>query len=1196
MSVKWTKEQLQVINARNKSLLVSAAAGSGKTAVLVERILSLITDADKPVDIDCLLVVTFTNAAAAQMREKITKAIDAALQADPDNHHLIRQSSLIHNAQITTIDSFCTHLIRSHFHRIGLDPDFRVADEGELRLIREDIIKRVLDELYARKDPDFLLFAESYSNGKNEDAIRDMVFSLYNQARSNPWPSEWLEKGKESFAVSDADGLEGFSWYQMLQKDLNVQISEYLQETKDLLAAALEPDGPDFCADLLQDDISFYSGLLKTEAYENRLEILTGYDWKRFPTKKNFQGNTELKDYIKGRRNHMKEGCKKLVKDLFSSSEKEQLEMIRYTGRMYDVLCRIVDSFHSQFQAQKKKLRIVDFSDIEHFALQILIDPETKMPTEVAAEYRARFREVMIDEYQDSNYVQETLLSAVSGDPEGIENRFMVGDIKQSIYRFRLARPELFLEKYQTFTSKESSRQRIDLHQNFRSREEVLSFSNMVFEKLMQPDIGRVAYDDAARLYHGRSDDADPAGDYTPEILLLQDTESAAEQIRLEARMIAARIRRMVEEQEIKGLTYGDIVILMRAPNPAAETFQEVFHEEGIPLILEAKTGYFAAREVKQVLSLLQVIDNPMQDIPLAASMRSPFGNFTSDELAKISAAFAKMPFHRAVMLYARSDTDDSILSACDISLKKKILAFLSFLQEYRDKMRDMPIYRLLDEIYSSTGFPDYVRALPAGKQRRANLDMLMGKAIAYSETSYQGLSQFNRYIERLRKYEIDFGEAEIAEERVHAVRLMSIHQSKGLEFPVVFVAGCGKQFNTKDLNQSMVIHPDLGCGLRMINRSEHRRQDTILRQALSQDLKKENFGEEMRILYVAMTRAEKKLILTGSCKEEIISRFFNQPVQSNNRLHYMDKLSAGNYFDWILPTVSADLPVRIRVISQEELAADRTILKEHIKKDRDTLLRQAYATGDAEYEALKRSFAWKYPYPDLKGIRQKISVSELKHRSIEQMQQIEEAEPESNLIPPKVEHPYYPEFMKQEDTESGAGYGTLMHRFLQMLDYAALPEDAARRVDAALCRLHEMQGTDSELKMLSERQLTGFLTSDLVVRMIRAAQNQTLYLEQPFVMSIQASRVWPDAPADEDVLTQGIIDVYWEEADGIVLMDYKTDRVDSAAELIKRYETQLRLYEEALNRRFPEKQVKEIVIYSFRLAEAVRITPCKEC
>ena len=640
MSVRWTKEQLQVIEARNKSLLVSAAAGSGKTAVLVERILSLITDAEKPVDIDGLLVVTFTNAAAAQMRERITQAIDTALQAEPDNLHLMRQASLIHNAQITTIDSFCSQLIRSHFHRIGLDPDFRVTDEGELRLIKEEIMETVLNQMYEDADQDFKLFSESYSNSRNDDMIRDMVFSLYDQARSNPWPFEWLERGKKAFAGADTGHLDGFSWYQMILEDLREQIMSYKKETESLRDMALAPDGPDFCADLLADDILFYRNILDMDSYDSLRDALTSYDWKRFPVKRGFQGDASLKDYIKDARNRMKDGCKKLTKDLFSLTEEEQIESLNYTGRMYDVLCEIVKKFHKEFQKQKKKLRIVDFSDIEHFALEILIDPETKRPTEVAREYRSRFYEVMIDEYQDSNYVQETLLSAVSGEPDGIENRFMVGDIKQSIYRFRLARPELFLEKYQSFSADESNRQRIDLHQNFRSRAEVLTFANNIFECLMQPDVGRVAYDDAAKLYHGRSDDDDPAGDYTPEILLLPDTASAADLTRQETQMIAARIRRMVESQEIEGISYGDIVILMRAPGKVADVYLDTFHAEGIPLILTSKKGYFAAREVKQVLSLLQVIDNPMQDIPLVATMQSPFGNFSSDELARISAAF----------------------------------------------------------------------------------------------------------------------------------------------------------------------------------------------------------------------------------------------------------------------------------------------------------------------------------------------------------------------------------------------------------------------------------------------------------------------------------------------------------------------------------------------------------------------------
>lgn len=1204
MAVAWTIEQKQVIASRGKSLLVSAAAGSGKTAVLVARILSRIMDPDDPVDVDRLLVVTFTNAAAAGMRERITAAIEDALQSDPDNSHLQRQSALIHNAQITTIHSFCLQLIRSHFHAIDLEPDFRVADTGELHLLKEEVFAAILEECFEEKEASFLSFVENYSSGRNEDAIRDMVFSLYEQAVSNPWPEEWLQESARCYDVPDEAALSKQDWYQKLMSDLCLHAKESVRELEGLLAITMETDGPASYEAALREDLFFFRSLTDQTDYAFWCRALSEYQFPSLKADRKFQGSIEKKEAVKNRRDRIKEQTRKWKETYFKLPLSGQLESIRETRRMYLVLCELTERFSRAFAAQKRKNRMVDFSDIEHFALRILLDPATRQPTEIAAEYQNKFREVMIDEYQDSNYVQEALLSAVSGDSRGIRNRFMVGDIKQSIYRFRLARPELFLEKYESYAAGSNGQERIDLRQNFRSRQEILDFSNRIFSGIMQADIGNVRYDDAAALRHGREDGSDPEGNYRPEILLIDDTEAAGEQNKKEAAVIADRIRRMVKDAEIPGLSYGDIVILTRAPSGVAEIYQQVFHDADIPLLLETKTGYFSAREVQQVLALLQVIDNPMQDIPLAAAMKSPFGGFCSEELAQIRIAHPGIPFYEAVAQYGEESGMHAPSGGTE-NLTEKVIRFLNMVASFRQMMRDMPVYRLLEEIYLSTGFVDEVSALPAGRQRKANLDMLMEKAIAFSKTSYQGLLHFNKYIERLKRYEVDFGEAEIPDDGAQAVRLMSIHKSKGLEFPVVFVAGTGKKLNERDLSGTLVIHPDFGCGLRNINRQKRIKNDTLLRMALSADLKKANLGEEMRVLYVALTRAEKKLILTGSMKQEAAQQFLSENVTAPPG--FSKRFQARCYLEWILMSLSEKEREMVSFLSDEAISEIELQRKKAVRADQNTLYRDAYRAADPEItDALVKAFAWRYPYPDAHGRQQKISVSEIKHRAYEENRKSLAADPQASLFPEEILHPYIPKFMQEDAKPDGARYGTAMHFVLQNLDFAQLPEAPEKRPDYIRNRLEILQRESNfdphTLQMLSVKKLCGFAASGLAERMRIHARKGRLFLEQPFVMSIRESEtkqlILPEreegfsgkTSQPDEVLTQGIIDAFWVEEDGIVLLDYKTDRINEPQELIERYGIQLDLYQEALNRRFPALPVKECWIYSFWLEKAIAV------
>ena len=1237
MSVKWTKEQEKVINLRNRSLLVSAAAGSGKTAVLVQRIISMVTDKAEPLDIDRLLVVTFTNAAAAEMRERVGAAIENALEQEPYNQHLQRQLTLVHNAQITTIDSFCIRILRDHFHKIDLEPGFRIADEGELKLLREDVCEAVLEEFYQKADPEFFRFADSYSGAKNDLQIKEMILKLYNYAESYPWPKEWLETCVQQYEAANEAELEEKSWIRDFLSYLDVRIEDLITTQKKLLELTQEPDGPYMYEASIADDLRQLENLRKCEHFSQWQEAVSSIDFKNIGRSGKYEGSVAKKNAVMSGRKRMKDQIDKWKKTIFATPLEVQLERLTQTSKMVRVLVTLTQAFSDRFYEEKQKKNMLDFSDVEHNALRVLVNPETKELTETALEYQQQYREVMIDEYQDSNYVQETLLTAVSGVKNGNENLFMVGDVKQSIYRFRLARPELFMDKYHRFSTEESSRQRIDLHRNFRSRREVVEAVNDIFYPLMEKDLGNVAYDAEAALYAGAEyPDYENADCCKPEFLLVPSQESGMERREQEAAAVAGRIRELVETQEIPGITYKDIVLLLRSMSGWAETYQKVFEQEGIPLIVASKTGYFSATEVQTVLSLLRVLDNPYQDIPMAAVMKSYFGKFTSEELAQIRAESPGMPFYQCVEQFTSSEEQQKEEQIADTNvveaekqqkeepisdtdaveaeilpqekenknvsdqrshLAEKIIAFQEMLQNFRQRIPYTPIHRLLQEILDETGYRNYVAALPAGEQRRANLDMLMEKAVAYEQTSYHGLFHFIRYIDRLMKYDVDYGEAEIVSEQENAVRLMSIHKSKGLEFPVVFVCGMGKQFNEQDLNSNMIFHPEFGIGLKWFDCEKRTKANTLIHQIFAMEAKKENLGEELRVLYVALTRAKEKLILAGTCKLPEEGQYSG--FSREEKVSFSTRYDAKSYWDWIMPVLGMENPDYRYVIwdearmQQEEQRKLQDTALEH-----RTLLVALQNVSEIELTQLKETFSWEYAWKEEGTHKQKVSVSELKHRAMEERsesaeQTLNTAQP---LFPDEIATPYVPRFVQEAKENAGALYGTMVHRFLECLDIAGLPDFAEEKqglyfvkqqIDA-LCALGRMQEADA--KRLNWKQLLGFLQSDTAKRMRVAAEQGTLEREKPFVMSVPANLVWEESRPEEEVLIQGIIDVFWEEADGIVLLDYKTDYVDNAQELVHRYKKQLELYADALSRFSGEKPVKEILIYSFALAETIRL------
>lgn len=1227
MGVSWTAEQQQVIDLRNRNILVSAAAGSGKTAVLVERIIKMITDEKHPIDIDRLLIVTFTNAAAAEMRERIGVAIEKALNSQPENEHLQRQLTLIHNAQITTIDSFCLYVIRNHFHEIDLEPNFRIGDEGELKLLKEDILKQVLEKNYEKMNPDFAAFADGYAAGRSDAKMGEMILSLYEFSRSYPWPREWLLSCADGYDVENIADLSKVNWMQPMLQNIRFVMEDIVKRMQQALALTLESDGPDMYERVIRSDLEKYEQIAACNDFIGFYEALSNLSYDRLPSSRGFTGDAEKLERVKQMRDEAKEFVKKLNKQYFFTSPQVMVEQMKKTAPMARELVRLTEEFADTFAEEKRRKNLVDFHDLEHFALQILVDEETKQPRRAAEEFRDTFAEIMIDEYQDSNYVQETILRTISTEERGVNNIFMVGDVKQSIYRFRLARPELFMEKYDTYQVEESVTQRIDLHKNFRSRTEVLSCTNDIFYKIMARDLGNVAYDSDAALYPGAVyPNAENKAMFAPELLVLdsndelleEDTDAAGgDKKLLEARLVAERIKVMMKEQqvtdkvtgELRAARYSDIVILLRSLSGWADAFAAVLNDAGIPAHTVLATGYFSAVEVQTVLSMLRILDNPRQDIPLTAVLRSPIVGLTDEELAKIRLTDKEVSFHDCVLKKCEELVDNTgDKPERSEPYEQKLYQFYTMYRKLRKLVPDTPIHELIEILLKETGYGDYAAAMPSGKRRRANLQMLVEKAIAYENTSYKGLFHFVRYIDELQKYDVDFGEADMTGENEDVVRIMSIHKSKGLEFPIVFVSGLGKNFNRQDVRSRMVLHPEFGMGLDCMDGARRIKSTTIAKKAIAKQIDLENLGEELRVLYVALTRAKEKLVMTG-CKKDVAESIERQKSVAETQdygmpLYYADREGASGYLDWVIPAVlSYGNRYTLRVVSVAELVTDEVRKRTEELWASETRMTQI-AHADAELmEELEERFSFRYPHEQALGQKNKYSVSELKHRAMREKLQQEEEEVTPVFMQEDIV-PYIPAFVRrlkqeEEPINQGALRGTAVHRVMECYSFAS--ELGAKEQIAGMLAAGKI--TEDMETLVKLPLVEKFVGSDIGARMKKAEQAGKLYREKPFVMGFTHEELakfgfgeMQEAGSDEDLtLIQGIIDVFWEEEDGIVVLDYKTDRVDTAKQLSDRYAAQLALYGEALERIYNEGdtrriRVKEQLLYSFRLGDVIRV------
>lgn len=1257
MGMKFTPEQQRVIELHNSNILVSAAAGSGKTAVLVERIIRMICDGEHPADIDRLLIVTFTNAAAAEMRERIAAGITARLEADPGNEHIQKQSALLHNAQITTIDSFSLFLIRNHFNEIGLDPDFRVADEGEIKLLQQEVLAQLLEDAYAGQfvpeaPEQFHACVEYFCPGGRESVLEQHILNLSRYAGSFPWPAEWLEERKNDYAAGDMEALVHSDYGQYLTERVNRTVEGCLEKLREVKRLCELPDGPYMYGELTEAEIEQLERLTSCKDLEEQAAKVPTVTFGRLPSKKDDSVDPAKRELAKAIRNSVKDTLSDLSESYFKTPLELAVEQGKACREPLRMLLDLVLEFDRRLLAAKQERHLIDFSDMEHYALQILLKrekveesggtgtdrTETKyriVPSDVAMEYRQYFQEILIDEYQDSNLVQEYLLSAISGEEEGRYNRFMVGDVKQSIYKFRLARPELFLEKYDTY-QETGDLCRIDLAKNFRSRIQVVDAVNDVFSRIMSREIGGIAYDDKAALYPGAVYPAQEDPAYGSELLLIRKPEKGEREEsgigeqhaegagvlvdydnvrQLEALAIAARIKQLkgslqVMEKstgELRPVRYSDMVILLRTTSGWDEEFKKILEQQGIPVYITSKTGYFGALEVQELLQFLRVLDNPRQDIPLFGVMQSVFGGFTQEEIAQIRSggeghSRKRMTLYEALKEVAQSGRTE------DTELSIKANDFLQRIDHYRNLTPYTSIRDLLQRILDDYDYLNYVTALPTGSKRRANVEMLLTKASAFEKTSYFGLFHFIRYMEQLEKYDVDYGEADTLDENADVVRIMSIHKSKGLEFPVVFVSGLSKRFNMQDANQSLIVDMDLGVAVDYVDSVRRIKNKTLRRAVLSAKMKEDNLAEELRVLYVALTRAREKLILTAVL-DKADEKWELAQMTGQERLTYLDFCEAGSYMDFLLP-ILPKTGIAVKILRTEDLAAEE--LGEQLRMgDRREQLRliacgETPLTGDPEENErklmhLRERFAYQYPHPGLQKLYTKTTVSELKIAAM-----AEKDEAAFHTFEEKEVVPYIPGFRREQEKVSGAVRGNAFHRTMELLDFMYIfvesglfekcpgdYETYRKRLDAERLknRLEEflqretisLRLTEEYAKAVSLPKILNFLEQELAYRMWRAQEQGLLYREQPFVLGIDAKRLDPDLPEGEKVLIQGIIDVFFIEDGEIVLLDYKTDVIDSLEALWNRYNVQIQYYEEALTK-LMQMPVKERILYSFYL------------
>ena len=1223
--MKWTKEQEQAIYEKNTNILVAAAAGSGKTAVLVERIINKIINEN--IDIDKLLVVTFTNAAASEMRERVLNAIYEKLENDSENQNLQRQITLLNKASICTIDSFCLDVVRNHFYELdNVSPNFRIGDTTEIELLKQEIIEEIFEKKYEEEDKDFNTLINTYTSYKDDTPLKEIILKIYNYIQSNPFPKKWLNEKIEMFNLEgkneEHSDFSNTVWGEELLKEVEEELIDDITALQDI------EDSLSFDSELnkfwqtIRSDIDMLQ-TLKNNLYnwDRAYEISKNINFVTWPRKKI---ESSIKEEAKIIRDDVKKKLNKVINKILICDSDEAKQDIQDMYNVLDKLKYVILEFQEEFSKRKRERNIVDFNDIEHFALKILLKETEKgkiEPTDVAKKYKEKYIEIAIDEYQDSNLVQEYILNAVSkGD-----NIFMVGDVKQSIYKFRQAMPELFLDKYKNYKKIEDKKQednlKIKLFKNFRSRENVLKFTNLIFQDIMSNLLGDIEYNQEEYLNLGaqypeekqnlnteiniidlkenEEGQSNVSTEDLNESVENEEQQERIEDIELEARFVANKIKEIVQNKyqiwdakkdKYRDIKYKDIVVLLRSTSNIAPIFEQEIIRLDMPVFSDSSQEYLDSIEIQTIMSLLKIIDNPMQDIPLVTVLRSNIGKFTDDELVEIRLS-DKYENYYTCMKKAKLDVNPK--------LKDKIQRFFESIEKWRKEQEYLSLDELIWKIYIDTGYYNYVGLMPNGALRQANLKMLFQRARQYESSNFKGLYNFINFIEKLRLSSGDLGAAKLIGENDDVIRIMSIHKSKGLEFPVVFLSSTGKQFNLMDLNQNILLHQEMGIGVKYINYERQVQYDTLTKTAMRNKILVETLSEEMRILYVALTRTKEKLFITGLAKD-YEKEAENIEKQICRYPKYLDKINPilvkkyKRYLDWIMLVYNYEKEtaknfVNFNIYKKKELLDSfEDIKKEEI--DAKEFLEKQDVDND-KIKKIEEILNWSYDYELSTTIPTKTSVTKIK-----QMQNEENIETtldnylidaEKNKEKVQENSLPKPQFLRKEDDDklTSAQKGTLVHLCLQKLNEKQ--EYTLQEIKDLINELELKQIiTNKEARSISTYKILAF-TKSTIWKELRKAK--TVEKEKPFYINILAKEIY-NQEVEEDILVQGIIDLYYiNENDKLVLVDYKTDYVEKGKEeeLLNKYRKQLDLYKRALESALNRK-VDKVYIYSVYLEKEI--------
>ena len=1227
---KWTEEQQKAIETRKCNLLIAAAAGSGKTAVLVERIIRIITNEESPVDIDRLLVVTFTSAAASEMRERIASAITKALEKSPNSRNLQKQLTLLSRANITTMHSFCLDVIKNNFHIIDLDPAFRILDETEGMLLRSEVLEELFEDKYENDDKEFLDLIEAYSDSKSDDKLKDIVLDLYKFSMSGPWPQRWLRDKSEEFNISTIEELDKSSWMKVFIENLVIELQGLISMEEKALELCGETSGLEPYIDTFRDDITMLQMIYEHlgTGVENIYNRLSSASFSKLKTVRKANVSDEnVQSRVKAIRDDVKKKINKLRDEIFSMTPDEMLHSVKASYPYMKTLSNLVIEFQDKFSNAKKERGALDFNDLEHLCLKIL----TSENSGVADNFKEYFDEVLVDEYQDSNAVQEAIIDLVSRKYSDNPNVFMVGDVKQSIYRFRQAKPELFLEKYNTYSKEQGKNIKIQLYKNFRSRDEVIKGVNYIFKEIMSRVVGELEYTDEEALNLGASyskaeDDnyvvggkielniLDKSTEVEEEILIDEEEDLGA--INLEARIVANRIKELLSNKdgkvfkvldkgtgEYRPVTYKDIVILLRATKNWSEVFLDELGAEGIPVYADTGSGYFESIEIRTIMSLLKVIDNPMQDIPLIALLRSPIMSFSAEDLTNIRLVDKDKYFYENIISISNEEFD------CEKELVEKCNIFLERLNVWRKKSIYTPIDEFIWYLYTDTAYYGYVGAMPNGVLRQANLRILFQRAKQYEQTSFKGLFNFINFINKLRKSSGDMGSAKVLGENEDVVRIMSIHKSKGLEFPVVFVCGSGKQFNLMDLNNNILYHEELGFGPELVDLDKRVSYPTLPKEAIKQRIRLETLSEEVRILYVAFTRAKEKLIITGAVNglEKWITKCCNAAALDKDIILPSEVLKGKSYLDWIGMSIckhrdgeslrelvgANDISIKddlstwsVKTWTKSDLIVDKKNSDVDEINEENLLINFDCSSVDKEIE---RRLDFRYKFRESTLIKSNFSVSELKKKNFEQVPIIDTEE----LFKEDICN-IKPKFLQEERGLTAAEKGTAIHFVMQKVDLSRV--NTVEEIKEQLKEFVDMELlSKEEYKVISPYKIKKFFVSKLGERMLRAYnRGDRVYRELPFYTEIDVHRIDPDLPKEvegDKVRLQGVIDSFFYEEDEVILLDYKTDYVEQGneEELINKYKMQIQYYKEALEK-ITKTKIKECYLYSFYLEKEILV------